>query len=64
MGNIPVLKPQEVGRILERLGFETVRQRGRISSTDIKTEDARPFPATLEEKSHRYFFGRLQKTSA
>lgn len=28
MGNIPVLKPDEVGRILCRLGFEIVRQRG------------------------------------
>ncbi|MEE4359255.1 MAG: type II toxin-antitoxin system HicA family toxin [Desulfococcaceae bacterium] len=28
MGNIPVLKPQEVGSILKKLGFEMVRQRG------------------------------------
>lgn len=28
MGNIPVLKPQEVIRILESLGFREVRQRG------------------------------------
>ncbi len=28
MGNIPVLKPREVGRILEKLGFSEVRQRG------------------------------------
>jgi len=28
MGGIPVLKPDEVGRILCRLGFEMVRQRG------------------------------------
>lgn len=28
MGNIPVLKPSEVCRILERLGFKMVRQRG------------------------------------
>jgi predicted RNA binding protein YcfA (HicA-like mRNA interferase family) len=28
MGNIPVLKPREVSRILENLGFVEVRQRG------------------------------------
>jgi predicted RNA binding protein YcfA (HicA-like mRNA interferase family) len=28
MGNIPVLKPQEVVRLLESLGFIEVRQRG------------------------------------
>jgi predicted RNA binding protein YcfA (HicA-like mRNA interferase family) len=28
MGSLPVLKPREVCRILERLGFSAVRQRG------------------------------------
>ncbi|WP_242046178.1 MULTISPECIES: type II toxin-antitoxin system HicA family toxin [Calothrix] len=28
MSNIPILKPQEVVRILEKLGFVEVRQRG------------------------------------
>jgi predicted RNA binding protein YcfA (HicA-like mRNA interferase family) len=28
MGNVPVLKPREVSRILESLGFVEVRQRG------------------------------------
>lgn len=28
MGHLPVLKPREVCRILERLGFAVVRQRG------------------------------------
>ncbi len=28
MGNVPVLSPQEVVRLLERLGFGVVRQRG------------------------------------
>jgi predicted RNA binding protein YcfA (HicA-like mRNA interferase family) len=28
MGNVPVLKPREVSRILESLGFAEVRQRG------------------------------------
>ena len=28
MGNIPVLKPGEVCRLLEKLGFAAVRQRG------------------------------------
>ena len=28
MGNLPVLKPREVWRILEKMGFLLVRQRG------------------------------------
>jgi predicted RNA binding protein YcfA (HicA-like mRNA interferase family) len=28
MGNVPVLKSSEVIRILERMGFEEIRQRG------------------------------------
>ena len=28
MGNVPVLKPQEVVLILEKLGFRKVRQKG------------------------------------
>jgi predicted RNA binding protein YcfA (HicA-like mRNA interferase family) len=28
MGSVPVLKPTEVCRLLERLGFKNVRQRG------------------------------------
>ena len=28
MGSLPVLKPREVAALLERLGFEEVRQRG------------------------------------
>lgn len=28
MGSVPVLKPTEVCRLLERLGFNAVRQRG------------------------------------
>ena len=28
MGSVPVLKPAEVCRVLERLGFNAVRQRG------------------------------------
>ena len=28
MGNIPILKPQEVVKILKKLDFEEVRQRG------------------------------------
>ncbi|MBI2440946.1 MAG: type II toxin-antitoxin system HicA family toxin [Lentisphaerae bacterium] len=28
MGNVPVLKPREVVRVLEALGFANVRQRG------------------------------------
>jgi predicted RNA binding protein YcfA (HicA-like mRNA interferase family) len=39
MGNIPVLKPQEVVRILENLGFAQVRQKG--SHKQFRHEDGR-----------------------
>jgi predicted RNA binding protein YcfA (HicA-like mRNA interferase family) len=39
MGNIPVLKPQEVVRILEGLGFIEVRQKG--SHKQFRHEDGR-----------------------
>jgi len=39
MGNIPVLKPQEVLRLLERMGFVVVRQRG--SHIQLRHEDGR-----------------------
>lgn len=39
MSNIPVLKPQEVVRILENLGFVEVRQRG--SHKQFRHEDGR-----------------------
>lgn len=39
MGNIPVLKPQEVVRILENLDFVQVRQKG--SHKQFRHEDGR-----------------------
>ena len=39
MSNIPVLKPQEVVRILENIGFVEVRQRG--SHKQFRHEDGR-----------------------
>ncbi|MEL6491364.1 MAG: type II toxin-antitoxin system HicA family toxin [Cyanobacteria bacterium J06621_3] len=39
MGSIPVLKPQEVIRILKRLGFVESRQRG--SHKQFRHEDGR-----------------------
>ena len=39
MGNIPVLKPQEVIRILERLGFIVIRQKG--SHIQLRHQDGR-----------------------
>jgi predicted RNA binding protein YcfA (HicA-like mRNA interferase family) len=39
MGNIPVLKPQQVIRLLENLGFVEVRQRG--SHKQFRHEDGR-----------------------
>ncbi|BAZ52203.1 YcfA family protein [Nostoc sp. NIES-4103] len=39
MSNIPVLKPQEVVRILEKLGFIEVRQKG--SHKQFRHEDGR-----------------------
>jgi predicted RNA binding protein YcfA (HicA-like mRNA interferase family) len=39
MGRIPVLKPDEVMRILHKLGFELIRQRG--SHCQFKHSDGR-----------------------
>ena len=39
MSNVPVLKPQEVVRILESLGFVEVRQKG--SHKQFRHEDGR-----------------------
>ncbi|MFZ1028609.1 MAG: type II toxin-antitoxin system HicA family toxin [Limnoraphis robusta] len=39
MSNIPILKPQEVVRILENLGFFEVRQKG--SHKQFRHEDGR-----------------------
>ena len=39
MSNIPVLKPQEIVRILENLGFVEVRQKG--SHKQFRHEDGR-----------------------
>jgi predicted RNA binding protein YcfA (HicA-like mRNA interferase family) len=39
MGNTPILKPHEVVRILERLGFVEVRQKG--SHKQFRHEDGR-----------------------
>jgi predicted RNA binding protein YcfA (HicA-like mRNA interferase family) len=39
MSNVPVLKPQEVVRILENLGFMEVRQKG--SHKQFRHEDGR-----------------------
>jgi predicted RNA binding protein YcfA (HicA-like mRNA interferase family) len=39
MSNVPVLKPQEVVRILENLGFVEVRQKG--SHKQFRHEDGR-----------------------
>lgn len=39
MSNIPVLKPQEVVRVLENLGFVEVRQKG--SHKQFRHEDGR-----------------------
>ena len=39
MGNVPVLKPREVAKILEHLGFQLVRQRG--SHRQYRHADAR-----------------------
>jgi predicted RNA binding protein YcfA (HicA-like mRNA interferase family) len=39
MGNIPVLKPQQVIKLLENIGFVEVRQRG--SHKQFRHEDGR-----------------------
>ena len=43
MSRVPVLKPREVIRALERLGFVEVRQRGRTASSGTPTEEVQQF---------------------
>jgi predicted RNA binding protein YcfA (HicA-like mRNA interferase family) len=47
MSNIPVLKPQEVVRILENLGFIEVRQKG--SHKQFRHEDGRATTVPLHK---------------
>jgi predicted RNA binding protein YcfA (HicA-like mRNA interferase family) len=47
MSNIPVLKPQEVVRILESLGFVEVRQKG--SHKQFRHEDGRATTVPFHE---------------
>jgi predicted RNA binding protein YcfA (HicA-like mRNA interferase family) len=43
MGSVPILKPAEVCRLLERLGFNAVRQRGsHICYPVVRTAEDRP----------------------
>jgi hypothetical protein len=59
MSNIPVLKPQEVVRILESLGFLEVRQKG--SHKQFRHEDGRePSRFTRDVIFHRNCYARLQ----
>ena len=47
MGNLPILKPREVCRILERLGFHAVRQRG--SHIQYRHADGRGTTAPMHQ---------------
>ena len=62
MGNIPVLNPNEVISILQRLGFVEVRQRG--SHKQFRHPDGRgtTVPVHKAEIFHPCYFGRSQMT--
>lgn len=54
MSSVPILKPQEVVRILENLGFVEVRQKG--SHKQFRHEDGRgttvPFHMSPRREAH------------
>ena len=50
MGSIPVLKPAEVCRLLERLGFVAVRQRG--SHVQYRHPDGRGTTVPMHKGRH------------
>lgn len=62
MSNIPVLKPQEIVRILENLGFVEVRQKG--SHKQFRHEDGRGTTVPFHKGAIflRDCYGRLQVT--
>jgi len=63
MGALPLLKPAEVCRLLERLGFVPVRQRG--SHVQYRHPDGRGTTVPLHKGrvSPRHCSGRLLGTS-
>ncbi|WP_257207670.1 type II toxin-antitoxin system HicA family toxin [Nostoc linckia] len=62
MSKIPILKPQEVVRILESLGFVEVRQKG--SHKQFRHEDGRgtTYLFTRDVIFHLDCYGKLQVT--
>jgi hypothetical protein len=61
MGNIPVLKPREVSRILENLGFVEVRSAVHTNNFVMSMAVARLSPF-IRETSPRFCCGKLQRT--
>jgi HicA toxin of bacterial toxin-antitoxin, len=52
MSNIPVLKPQEIVRILENLDFVEVRQRG--SHKQFRHEDGRGNYGSISQRARHF----------
>jgi hypothetical protein len=48
MGNIPVLKPAEVARLLSSLGFQEIRQRDPINNTATLMDEAQQYLSTRD----------------
>ena len=63
MGSLPVLKSSEVCRILERLGFVNVRQRGSHVHLAMLMDAAQPFQCTKGVTSRRHCSTRSLATS-
>jgi len=55
MARLPVLKPREVVRALEAMGFVEVRQRGRTNNFDRPTAAARLFRFMPIAISRRFY---------
>ncbi|HJX82420.1 MAG TPA: hypothetical protein VJ248_10350 [Candidatus Udaeobacter sp.] len=55
MARLPVLKPREITRVLEKMGFVEVRQRAaRINNTATQTDAARLFHFRAAAMSHLF----------
>ena len=61
MGNTPVLKPQEVVRLLEKIGFVAARQRG--SHMQMRHEDGRTTTVPMH-KGRDIALGLLRKIAS
>ncbi|WP_373528756.1 type II toxin-antitoxin system HicA family toxin [Nostoc sp.] len=62
MSKIPILKPQEVVRILESFGFVEVRQKGSHKQFRHEDVEEQPYLFTKDVIFHLDYYDKLQVT--